>query len=109
MESFEFITQGMADIFIHDKQYYEKNPEAMLFKIIKEIREINDTVLAMTNEESNYFQPIRMEETPKELPNFGGAMFKKEAATTKMGNNKQNNKEPDISNRARTYRGPAND
>jgi hypothetical protein len=35
MESFEFITQGMADIFIHDKMYYEKNPEAMLFKIVK--------------------------------------------------------------------------
>jgi hypothetical protein len=81
----------------------------MLFKIIKEIREINDTVLAMTNEESNYFQPIRMEETPKELPNFGGAMFKKEAVTTKMGTNRQNNKETDINNKARNYKGPAND
>jgi len=31
----------VADIFIHDKQYYERNPEAMLYKIIKEIKEIN--------------------------------------------------------------------
>jgi hypothetical protein len=51
----------MADIFIHDKQYYEANPEAMLFKVIKEIREINDTVFQMTNEESVFFEPVKIE------------------------------------------------
>lgn len=47
MESFEFITHGMADIFITDKN---NDPEAVLYKIIKQLHEIKDTVFDMNNE-----------------------------------------------------------
>ena len=44
MESFEFITQGVADIFVNDNQYIKNNPEFMLYKLIKHLDDIKRTV-----------------------------------------------------------------
>lgn len=70
MESFEFITQGMADIFINDREIHDTNPETVLYKVLKEIRNIKDTIFDCTSEESFLYSPVRLEETPKELPHF---------------------------------------
>jgi hypothetical protein len=70
MESFEFITQGMADIFINDREIYDTNPETVLYKILKEIKDIKDTIFDFTSEDSYLYEPVRVEEAPKELPNF---------------------------------------
>lgn len=55
MESFEFITQGMADIFMNDREIYDSNPETALYRVIKEIKEIKDTIFEMTSEDSYLF------------------------------------------------------
>lgn len=70
MESFEFITQGMADIFINDREIHDTNPETVLYKVLKEIRDIKDTIFDHTTEDSYLYDPVRLEETPKDLPHF---------------------------------------
>ena len=70
MESFEFITQGMADIFISDRESNDTNPETVLYKILKEVRDIKDTIFDFKNEEAYHYEPVRIEEAPRELPNF---------------------------------------
>ena len=69
VESFQFITQGMADIFINDNsQIYQNNPEAMLYRVIKQVHEIKDMVFEMSNEKSYLYEPIRFEESMRDLP-----------------------------------------
>lgn len=71
MESFEFITQGMANIFINDRlSQSENDASSVLLKVLRELHYINDTVLAMTNKESYCFRPVMEEEAPKRLPKF---------------------------------------
>lgn len=62
VESFEFITQGMANIFISDKLTdFENDPSCVLYKVLKELHAINDTVFEMTNHDSFFFQPTHHE------------------------------------------------
>jgi len=65
----------MADIFISEKN---NDPEATLYKIIKQLHEIKDTVFDMNNEESYFYEPVKMESQPFELPNFQAPIFKKQ-------------------------------
>lgn len=49
MQSFEFITQGMADIFINDRDVNDSNPEAILYRVLKEVRDIKQTIFDMSS------------------------------------------------------------
>ena len=38
LESFEFITRGIASIFVQDQEFFNAHPDAMLYQIIQQLR-----------------------------------------------------------------------
>lgn len=47
MEMFEFITTGMASMFMHDQKFYRNNPDHMLYKVVTELYSIKNTLFDM--------------------------------------------------------------
>ena len=68
MEAFQFITQGMADIFINDQEIYETNPEVVLYRVLRELKEIKEAVFDINSDAACFYEPVRVEEAPKDLP-----------------------------------------
>ncbi len=68
MEAFQFITQGMADIFINDQEIYQTNPEVVLYRVLRELREIKEAVFDINSEAACLYEPVRVEESPRDLP-----------------------------------------
>ena len=60
----------MADIFMSDREINDTNPEAVLYKILKEVRDIKDTIFDFKTEDSFLYEAVRAEEAPRDLPNF---------------------------------------
>jgi hypothetical protein len=98
MESFEFITQGMADIFINDREIYDTNPEAVLYRVLKEIRDIKETIFEKSSEDSYFYEPVRMEEAPRDLPGFK-TFFNNGARKFEDSNGSGNQKTPESMSR----------
>ena len=69
----------MADIFISDREIYDTNPEAVLYRVLKEVKDIKETIFDMSSEASCLYEPVRVEEVPKELPNFNTFFRKPES------------------------------
>lgn len=70
----------MADIFISDREIYDTNPEAVLYRVLKEVKDIKETIFDMSSEASCLYEPVRVEEVPRELPNFNTFFRKPESS-----------------------------
>jgi len=58
----------MADIFINDQEIYETNPEVVLYRVLRELKEIKEAVFDINSDAACLYEPVRVEEAPKDLP-----------------------------------------
>lgn len=45
----------MADIFINDQEIYETNPEVVLYRVLKELKEIKEAVFDINSDAACFY------------------------------------------------------